>query len=165
MRLSRHSIQHIRQALLVRLKSGCQCTGGTAAISAACERAEKDEQASVSAAVVPKVERFSVASASPLPGQGLAQHSLFVQVDGTNELMRYLLMHISLSPTDYAPSGLSARMLAWAKEQQHEVDLVIVRMKDLFLLLLVVVVLLFIRRITEDMKEYQKTTMYYTICR
>ena len=44
-----------------------------------------------------------------------------LQVDGTNELMRYLLMHIKLSPTDYAPSGLSARMLAWAKEQQHEV--------------------------------------------
>ena len=62
--------------------------------------------------------------------QRIAQHSLFVQLDGGNELMRYLLMHIKLSPTAYAPSGLSARILEWASEQQHEVDLSMVSTEE-----------------------------------
>ena len=60
----------------------------------------------------------------------VAQHSLFVQVDGTNELMRYLLLHIKLSPTAYAPSGISARILQWCKEQQHEVDIAMVSTEE-----------------------------------
>ena len=50
--------------------------------------------------------------------QRIAQHSLFVQVDGTAELMRYLLLKIPLSPTAYAPSGVATRILLWSKEQQ-----------------------------------------------
>ena len=89
----------------------------------------------------------------------ILQHTLFVQVNGTTELMRYLTLHISVSPTDYAPSGIAsrilrctrvcmracmhahglrcmracmdghmyahigARLLRWAKDQQHHVDL------------------------------------------
>ncbi len=56
----------------------------------------------------------------------IAQHTLFVQVDGTNELLRYLRQHISISPTAYAPIGAGARILAWAKDQQHQVDLAMV---------------------------------------
>ena len=55
--------------------------------------------------------------------QRIAQHVLFVQVDGTSELMRYLQLHIALSPTAYAPSGVAARILIWAQEQQHIVDI------------------------------------------
>jgi hypothetical protein len=44
--------------------------------------------------------------------------------------MRYLLMHIKLSPTAYAPSGISARILAWSKEQQHQVDLSMVSTEE-----------------------------------
>ena len=40
---------------------------------------QKDELTVVSAAVVKKVERFNASSASPLPGQALAQHSLFIE--------------------------------------------------------------------------------------
>ncbi len=52
----------------------------------------------------------------------IAQHSLFVQVDGPGELLRYLMMHIQISPTDYAPSGAGARILHWASARQREVD-------------------------------------------
>jgi hypothetical protein len=52
----------------------------------------------------------------------VAQHSLFVQVDGTNEMMRYLLLNIKISPTSYSPTGAGARVLNWAKEQQKAVD-------------------------------------------
>ena len=40
---------------------------------------QKDECAIVTAAVVPQIERFSIAGASPLPGQPLAEHSLFIE--------------------------------------------------------------------------------------
>ena len=40
--------------------------------------------------------------------QRIAQHSLFVQLDGGNELMRYLLMHIKLSPPPTAVGSLGA---------------------------------------------------------
>ena len=60
----------------------------------------------------------------------IAQHSLFVQVDGTTELMRYLLLHIHLSPTAYAPSGVAVRILEWAKEQQHQVDVAMVSKEE-----------------------------------
>jgi len=53
----------------------------------------------------------------------VSQHSLFVQVDGTGELMRYLLLHIPLSPTAYAPTGVGARVLNWARERQREKDM------------------------------------------
>ena len=60
----------------------------------------------------------------------IAQHSLFVQIDGPTELLRNLLLHIRLSPTDYAPSGVGARILYWAKEQQHQVDLAMVATEE-----------------------------------
>ena len=58
----------------------------------------------IASADVMKVRDFTGESAERIKLR-IAQHSLFVQVDGTNELMRYLLMHIKLSPTNYAPSG------------------------------------------------------------
>jgi hypothetical protein len=53
----------------------------------------------------------------------IAQHALFVQLDGPGELLRYLLLHITVSPTAYAPSGAGVRVLHWAAEQQHEKEL------------------------------------------
>jgi hypothetical protein len=53
-----------------------------------------------------------------------------MQVDGTSELLRYLLLYIRLSPTAYAPSGVAARILTWAKEQQHRVDLSMVSTEE-----------------------------------
>jgi len=41
-----------------------------------------------------------------------------------------LLLHIKLSPTLYAPSGVAARILTWAKEQQHRVDLSMVSTEE-----------------------------------
>ena len=52
----------------------------------------------------------------------IAQHSLFVQVDGPGELLRYLMLHIKISPTDYAPSGAGSRVLHWSAARQREVD-------------------------------------------
>ena len=37
----------------------------------------------------------------------IAQHALFVQIDGSKELIDYLLRNIELSPSAYAPSGAS----------------------------------------------------------
>jgi hypothetical protein len=53
----------------------------------------------------------------------IAQHSLFVQVDGPGELLRYLMLHIKISPTDYAPSGAGSRILHWSSARQREVPL------------------------------------------
>ena len=63
------------------------------------------------------------ADTAEMSKQRITQHALFVQVDGTSELMRYLQLHIALSPTAYAPSGVAARILIWAQEQQHNVDI------------------------------------------
>ena len=63
------------------------------------------------------------------------------QVDGTSELMRYLLLHIKLSPTLYAPSGVAAQILTWAKEQQHRVDLSMVSTEETTQVMLVLPVL------------------------
>ena len=60
----------------------------------------------------------------------IAQHALFVQIDGTRELIDYLLRNIELSPSAYAPSGVSARILAWAKEQQRQSDLSMVATEE-----------------------------------
>ena len=60
----------------------------------------------------------------------IAQHALFVQIDGTRELIDYLLRNIELSPSAYAPSGVSARLLAWAKEQQRQSDLSMVATEE-----------------------------------
>ena len=76
----------------------------------------------IASADVMQVRDFSADTAERIKMR-IAQHSLFVLVDGTNELMQYLLMHIKLSPTEYKPSGVSARILDWAKAQQHEVDI------------------------------------------
>ena len=48
------------------------------------------------------------------------QHSSFVQMDGPGELLRYLLMHIGVSPTKFAPSGAGVRVCKWAGERQAE---------------------------------------------
>jgi len=52
----------------------------------------------------------------------VTQHTLFVQIDGTNGMMSHLLLNIGISPTAYAPTGAGARILHWAQEQQDEMD-------------------------------------------
>ena len=54
--------------------------------------------------------------------QRILQHSNFVQLGGTSDLMRYLRENIPISPTMYTPTGVSARILSWAKKQQQLVD-------------------------------------------
>ena len=43
-------------------------------------------------------------------------------MDGPGELLRYLMLHIKISPTDYAPSGAGSRVLHWSAARQREVD-------------------------------------------
>ena len=54
--------------------------------------------------------------------QRILQHSLFVQLGGTSDLMRYLRENLPISPTKYTPTGVAARILSWAKKQQQLVD-------------------------------------------
>ena len=56
---------------------------------------------------------------SPLDG-GAVHCARFAQVDGTGQLLRYLLLHITLSPTAFSPTGVGQHILSWAREQQME---------------------------------------------
>ncbi len=40
----------------------------------------------------------------------IAQHSLFVQIDGTSDLLRYLLLHIKVSPTSLEHAHADGRL-------------------------------------------------------
>ena len=53
-----------------------------------------------------------------------------MQVDGPGELLRYLMIHISISPTAFAPSGAGARILHWSTAQQREKDMEMMGMAE-----------------------------------
>ena len=72
-----------------------------------------------------KVLRLMVLSLS-LENESLAARALeqlldFLELPG--DLLRYLIIHIQISPTDFAPSGSGARILHWSGAQQREKDM------------------------------------------